>query len=64
MNRLPEIPPVQGVDEPIARILRPLRERSEILSGRRGKTIDKLGPTATDVDRNNKINELIDWLTQ
>lgn len=60
----PAIPPVREVPEPIAAVLRPLRENVEILKGRRGSLIKKLGPTATDADRNNKVNEIIDWLFQ
>jgi hypothetical protein len=64
MGKTPAIPPVQDVPEAIAVVLRPLRENVELLKGRLGTRILKLGPTATDADRNNKINEIIDWLFQ
>ncbi len=63
-QRSPSIPPVSGIEQKLADILNPIRENIEILKGRRGSIPVKLGPDATDQDRNNKINELIDWITQ
>lgn len=64
MGNLQEIPPIEGIAEPVARILRALKARVEAMSGRRGREIQRLGPAATDTDRNNKINELIDLLNR
>lgn len=65
MAKTPEIPAIDNVPEAVAVILRPLKENVEILKGRRGGNFPaRLGPTATDADRNNKINEILDWLKQ
>lgn len=60
----PAIPPVRDVEEPIAAVLRPLRENMEILKGRLGDRVEKLGPTATTLNCVAKINEIIDLLYQ
>ena len=61
----PTVPQISNIDEPLARILRPLKESVEELTSQRGGKIQKLtdstsGETLDTV--NIKINEIIDRL--
>lgn len=56
------IPEVQGIEPTVARVLRPMREWINRISGRTGSPIARLEGTVTDDDRTNKINEIIERL--
>lgn len=64
-DRQPQIPAVQGIDQQVARVLSPLKQVVEQLTGRTGVGVpDPLGPTAGNNDLVNKINEIIKHLSQ
>lgn len=61
MSKKPAIPGMQGVTDPVvARILHPMKENIESLTGLREGVIAKLSPTTTDLPTIvAKINEII-----
>ena len=52
----------ERVDKEIREPFESLRERVDRITGDRGARVKKLGPTASDEDRNRKINEILDLL--
>ena len=59
-RKTPTIPDIQGIDDnAVARILRPMREQLNNLTGRSGTPIAQLQGTAALLDIQNKVNEII-----
>lgn len=60
--RKPAIPAVSVQDQSVARLLRPIKENLEILTGLRGESLTKLDSSATLSEVITKLNEVIDRL--
>ena len=61
----PTVPQISNIDEPLARILRPLKESVEELTSQRGSKIQKLTDSTSGETLDTviiKINEIIDRL--
>lgn len=62
MKKTPAIPAVTGIPEPVAKLLGPIKENVEFMTGQRAPKLAKLGPTSTLLDVINKLNDSIDRL--
>lgn len=62
MKKTPAIPSVSDIPEPVAKLLGPIKENIEFMTGQRAAKLARLGPTSTLSDVINKVNDLIDRL--
>lgn len=58
-TRKPSIPGIHSLPPELARVIGPLKENLEIITGTRGGEIDTLAKTATTAEIIEKINDII-----
>lgn len=59
MIKKPSIPPTSSLSPELARVLGPMKENIELITGVRGGAVAPLAGTATTVEIIAKINEII-----
>ncbi len=61
-TKSPSIPAISGIDPSVAKVLAPLKETVENITGRRQGKLAKLAAAATAAEIAVKVNEIIDRL--